>query len=554
MSMKQMASVLGLEQNVESLRRELTNTAHTWLLVFDNADDPDVSLTRYFPSGGRGDVIITSRNPGCQQYSTVGHEEIGRMTRDEAHILFSKTAYGQVQISEEIANATGQVVDALGCLALAVAHAGAYIRKTGYHPVEYLQIYSRRYKELLSFLPVHSGTDYKHTVYTTWQVSIDAITSTPGEASAGALKIVRLVCFLHYDQIPLEVFFRASNAGQSQEDAAWLPWPSTLNDPFDVRYAVQEAVALLASFSLLRRDTNASLSFHPLVHEWCRKRIGEDDEHMCCLHAISLLGRSVDWKFTMEDYGFRRKLVSHVQSCLHQWRDVHGGVKNGHSADWSALALILSENGFAAEAIQLEEPLLQLRKGKLGPDHPNTIASMHNLAIRYSEAGRREEALKLSEEVVGLGKGKLGPDHPNTITSMHTLAIRYSEAGRREEALKLSEEVVGLRKGKLRPDHPDTIASMHSLAIFYSEAGRREEALKLSEEVVGLGKGKLGPDHPNTITSMHTLVIRYSEAGRREEALKLSEEVVGLRKGKLGANHPNTLESTKLHAYLSVYA
>ncbi|KAK3050277.1 hypothetical protein LTR09_008426 [Extremus antarcticus] len=578
MSMKQMASVLGLEQNVESLRRELTNTAHTWLLVFDNADDPDVSLTRYFPSGGRGDVIITSRNPGCQQYSTVGHEEIGRMTRDEAHILFSKTAYGQVQISEEIANATGQVVDALGCLALAVAHAGAYIRKTGYHPVEYLQIYSRRYKELLSFLPVHSGTDYKHTVYTTWQVSIDAITSTPGEASAGALKIVRLVCFLHYDQIPLEVFFRASNAGQSQEDAAWLPWPSTLNDPFDVRYAVQEAVALLASFSLLRRDTNASLSFHPLVHEWCRKRIGEDDEHMCCLHAISLLGRSVDWKFTMEDYGFRRKLVSHVQSCLHQWRDVHGGVKNGHSADWSALALILSENGFAAEAIQLEEPLLQLRKGKLGPDHPNTIASMHNLAIRYSEAGRREEALKLtiryseagrreealklSEEVVGLRKGKLRPDHPDTIASIHSLAIfyseagrreealklseevvglgkaiRYSEAGRREEALKLSEEVVGLRKGKLGPDHPDTIASMHSLAIFYSEAGRREEALKLSEEVVGLGK-----------------VIRYSEAGRREEALKLSEEVVGLRKGKLGANHPNTLESTKLHAYLSVYA
>jgi hypothetical protein len=287
MSMKQMASVLGLEQNVGSLRRELTNTEHTWLLVFDNADDPSVSLATYFPAGGRGDVIITSRNPDCQQYSTVGHEEIGRMARDEAYSLLCKTAYGELQVTEDIATDIGRLVDALGCLALAVVQAGAYIRKTEYSPAEYLLIYGRRYKELLSFVPLHSGTDYKHTVYTTWQVSIDAITSTPGEASAGALKIVRLVCFLHYDQIPLEVFFRASNADQSQEDAAWLPWPSTLTDPFEVRYAVREAVGLLSSFSLLRRDTNASLSLHPLVHEWCRKRIAEDEQRMYCLHVRS---------------------------------------------------------------------------------------------------------------------------------------------------------------------------------------------------------------------------------------------------------------------------
>jgi hypothetical protein len=245
MSMKQMASVLGLEQNVESFQREMTNTAHTWLLVFDNADDPSVPLTRYFPAGGRGDVIITSRNPDCQQYSTVGHEEIGRMARDEAHSLLSKTAYGELQVTEDIATDIGRLVDALGCLALAVVQAGAYIHKTKYSPAKYLLIYDRRYKELLSFVPLHSGTDYKHTVYTTWQVSIDAIASTPGDASAGALKIVRLVCFLHYDQIPLEIFFRASNAGQSQEDATWLPWPSTLTDQLDVEDAVEDAVTSL---------------------------------------------------------------------------------------------------------------------------------------------------------------------------------------------------------------------------------------------------------------------------------------------------------------------
>jgi tetratricopeptide (TPR) repeat protein len=543
LSIKQMASVLGLQQNTESVRRELANTTHTWLMVFDNADNPKVSLTGYFPTGGRGDVIVTSRNPACHQYSTVGSEEIGRMAHDEAHVLLSKTAYGQVDISKDIATAIRQLVDVLGCLALAVAQAGAYIRETQCTPVEYLQIYDRRHEELLSFLPTHSGTDYKHTVYTTWQVSIDAIASTPGEASAGALKIVRLVCFLHYDQIPLEVFFRALNGDQTQEDAAWLPWPSTLTDPLDVRHAVREAVTLLASFSLLTRDTNASLSLHPLVHEWCRKRIGEDKQRMCCLHAISLLGRSVNWNFTTEDYTFRRKMASHVQTCLQQWQNAQGGIEEGQARHWGALALVLSENGFTGKAIQLEEPLLQLRKSKLGPDHPDTLQSMNNLAIRYAEAGRREEALKLSEEVVQLRKSKLGPDHPDTLQSMNSLAVFYAEAGRREEALKLSEEVVQLRKSKLGPDHPDTIQSMGNLANRYAEAGRREEALKLSEEVLPLSKSKLGPDHPDTLQSMNNLAVFYADAGRRQEALKLSEEVVQLRKSKLGPDHPDTLTS-----------
>lgn len=123
--------MIGLEPDVGKVRRELTNTSHTWLLVFDNADDPKVSLTGYFPTGGRGDVIITSRNPDCQQYSTVGHEEIGRMARDEALSLLTKTAYGQENIEHKDAiNALGQIVDVLGCLALAIAQAGVYIRET----------------------------------------------------------------------------------------------------------------------------------------------------------------------------------------------------------------------------------------------------------------------------------------------------------------------------------------------------------------------------------------------------------------------------------------
>ena len=186
------------------------------------------------------------------------------------------------------------------------------------------------------------------------------------------------------------------------------------------------------------------------------------------------------------------------------------------------LSIHYAETGRREEALKLSEEVLQLRKSKLAPDHPDTLQSMANLAIRYAEAGRREEALKLSEEVVQLRESKLGPDHPDTLQSMHNLAIRYAEANRREEALKLSEEVLQLMKSKLGAEHPDTISSMHNLAIRYAEAGRREEALKLSEEVLQLRKSKLGAEHPDTILSMHILSVHYADAGR----LLLSQPVI----------------------------
>jgi hypothetical protein len=39
-------------------------------------------------------MIITSRNPRCQQYSTVGAKEVGRMTSKDTLALLTKTVCG----------------------------------------------------------------------------------------------------------------------------------------------------------------------------------------------------------------------------------------------------------------------------------------------------------------------------------------------------------------------------------------------------------------------------------------------------------------------------
>ncbi len=520
----------------------LANTPQSWLLVFDNADDPNLSLTPYFPAGDRGDILITSRNPGCCQYNTVGCKEIGPLSADDSVLLLVKTSYGDTTLADNDYQDGNKIVEALGRLALAIAQAGAYIRETSCSLKEYLELFKRRQKDLLGYFPKHTGTDYGFTVYTTWQVSLDMIESLQDTASNHALELLKILCFYHHDQVPMKMLYNAWHSFEEGPMALGSSfWPEAFSDFFEYQQSVRTSVTLLASFSLINRDSDALLSFHPLVHDWCRDRMSEVDQQLTFRRAISLLARSVNWDFKTEDYTFRKSLVSHAHACLrfhdHRNRDFNDNKLH----EWSTLALILGENGWTWDALKLTERVVQLRKTKLGDEHPDTLGSMQNLAKYYREAGRRSEALQLTERVMQLHKTKLG--HPDTLISMQSLANRYSEAGRRSEALQLTERVVQLRKIKLGDEHPDTLRSMHNLAIDYSEAGRRSEALQLTEQVMQLRKSKLGDEHPDTLDSMQNLAIDYSEAGRRPEALQLTERVMQLRKTKLGDEHPDTLDS-----------
>ena len=55
--------MLQVDENVDSVKRTPANSSEAWLLVFDNADHPNLRLASYLLAGNRCDVIITSRNP-----------------------------------------------------------------------------------------------------------------------------------------------------------------------------------------------------------------------------------------------------------------------------------------------------------------------------------------------------------------------------------------------------------------------------------------------------------------------------------------------------------
>ena len=78
---------------------------------------------------------------------------------------------------------------------------------------------------------------------------------------------------------------------------------------------------------------------------------------------------------------------------------------------------------------------------------------MANLAETYRNQGRLDEAEKLTVQVMEIRKEKLGADHPSTLTSMANLAETYGEQGRLDEAEKLIVQVIEIQE-KLEADHP----------------------------------------------------------------------------------------------------
>jgi len=62
-----------------------------WLLLFDNADEPNIDLNKFFPPCKHGNIIITTRNPGLCVYAGA-NTHVDNMEEEDAAVLLLKTA------------------------------------------------------------------------------------------------------------------------------------------------------------------------------------------------------------------------------------------------------------------------------------------------------------------------------------------------------------------------------------------------------------------------------------------------------------------------------
>jgi len=143
----------------------------------DNADDASyIDLAYFLPDAPSVDNTITTRSR-AQEMGTLEAVEIGEMEIEEAAALFYKYAKLNHKAGDT-AKEVLQIVQELGCLALAIALAGSYVATTPHFSSDlrhYLPKYRERRQQLLAFKAQKHLHRYGESVLSTWETSFAAV-------------------------------------------------------------------------------------------------------------------------------------------------------------------------------------------------------------------------------------------------------------------------------------------------------------------------------------------------------------------------------------------
>ena len=159
------------------------NKRESWLLVIDNLDDMSV-VAGYLPnpSGGRH-TLITTRNQHCEDFQAEGLMVETLDVEDAIDLLLVRSKVGADGETVEGQNEATKIVNALGCLPLAIEQAAAFIRESLKDLFKYLPSYRENLKKHLERMSKANQTYYKDTVATTWRMSFQQIEESNGDAS-----------------------------------------------------------------------------------------------------------------------------------------------------------------------------------------------------------------------------------------------------------------------------------------------------------------------------------------------------------------------------------
>ena len=509
------------------VRRLLEVDGDRCLLVFDDAEDPDV-LRPFVPASGTARVLITTTRQSVEDLGISIPVEV--FDADEAHaLLVERTGL----TDEEGASA---VAAELGHLPLALAQATPVIaaRRWGY----------RAYLERLQAVPVQEylmrqeGPPYPQGVAEAVLLSLDAVPA--GDRAGVCTGILEMMSVLSGRGVRRELLHAAGRAGALARRR---------RRPRVSAELVDRALERLAERSLLNFSVNGqTVIAHRLVMQVVHDVLARQ-MRLTALYraAASVLDTRAAALAGSPDRAAGRDILEQMRTLREE-----AGSAAGADDELARMLLSLSFwelyhlnklGGSAPRAIAVGEPLVADFERALGLDHPDTLTARDNLAAAYVAAGRAAEAIPLYEGTLAICERLWGADHPRTLNSRGSLAAAYGNAGRVSEAIPLLELTLAGRGRALGPDHPDTLTTLNNLGAAYRDAGWVAEAIPLLELTLAARERLLGADHTSTLTTLHNLAKAYWDAGRVAEATRLFERALAACERLLGPDHDRTLSS-----------
>jgi hypothetical protein len=604
-SFVELAKKLGLPAtSAETARPEVLEalrTSQRWLLVFDNADAPDV-VSPFIPASS-GHVIVTSRN---SQWAGVARTvEVDLFTREESMDLL-RLRGGEITDAD-----ADRLAEALGDLPLAVEQAAAWRAQTGMPVAEYLTLLEQHLTELLGdeHSAEYGAMGYQRSVAAAWNVPLHRLrTSHPA-----ALQLLQVCAFFGPEPISRNLF-TGGRAVPVPEELA-----NALKDPIKLNRAIRE----ISRYSLARIDHRSNtLQLHRLVQTVLKNQLSdkERDQMRHAVHILLVHGDPDDpdaarmWPRYAEllphatmskavecqsDAWVRRLIVNlirylinsgdygvaleYAREAMETWKRYFGDddidtlqvarlrgmalwrlnkfeeaekinsetykrVRETYGDDnelylnvADTLRTGMRSQGLFVEELEMQEQIFTKSKQIMGEDDPATLRYANNLAGSMRLNGKFFQARELDEDTWRRKKIVLGDDHSDTFLTLNALAMDIRECGEYVEACRVQEDNLARQRQVIGDDHPRTIGAMRNLAVARRKAGLHQQARDLSEECAKLYRMRQGDRHLDTITSEMGLSADLRVLGELSESRDLAEHSHRLLLGRYGEKHPYTL-------------
>ena len=483
------------------------------LIVFDNVEDIN-HLTGLIPSGDGVRVVATTTNKVGWEDQGWNSIKVGVFDRN------TSIEYLLTVTKSDDHDAADALAERLGDLPLAIAQAAATARHKDLSLARYLKRLKSRGEELV-IRPI-PGDEYTDDVATVLRMAVEAaVDSMKNGTKQMARRQLGALALLAESGVPTRWLAPTKEqSGDQQNEGAEHSADEDAHD----------ALTELISRSIVQQTARdrSKTTIHRLQAQVLRNSWNNNELDDARAAATSLLGSVNISRYPSNDTKARRQealdLVDQLRSIGTQ---EHSQVLFESPQISEALFQAFShasDLGLPYEALTLDVAVDAL-EGLLGPDHPDTLASRHNLAYAYQSAGRLGEAVILYEKLFSDRTRILGPNHRDTLASCNNLAYAYESAGRLTDAIALYEDLLVNSVRILGPDHDEAFLSRINLAGAYMSAGFLTKAIPLYEEALADSVRILGPNHHATLLSRTDLAGAYMSAGRLAEAITLYQEV-----------------------------
>jgi len=458
------------EQAQPRLHQHLASQAKPWLIVFDNADDPDM-LTPFLPPSG-GHVLVTTRSTAWP-----GANPIDVFTPDEAVALMEKLLQREEPRAKELCQE-------LGYLPLGIVQACAFIRNQRLTVAAYLE-QLRKDAALIERDERLFGKKLPNSMLSLWQATFQALAP---EARA----LLDVMAHLAPENIP----------------------PMLMQ-----KLASPEAKATLKQYALIQESAQGFCSIHRLVQLAARSK---QQPAPALIKGMTALFDSYVTEPNSREIVTNVQLITHgeaIRAYAEQQVKTHFELGAPLVRTYLWLGIQQGEMGHPSEQKALLEKALHLARQVHEENRPDLALVLNSVGDVWRDLGDAQKALQHYEQALAIKKKVYGEQHPSVAISLNNIGEAWRVLGDAQKALQHHEQALAIKKKVYGEQHPSVATSLNNIGSAWKALGDAQKALQHYEQALAIGKKVYGEQHPLIATSLSNIGAAWRALGDAQKAL-----------------------------------